>query len=283
MISEQGLKERIHKTAEEKGVPFNISWKHLLFERFLCRLSASEVANQFIFKGGLLLSFHIKIGRETSDLDFLVDNLDIRKETIEHALRQICLVLIEDGFVFSFKKIELLSQPHMEYDGFRVSLNAKFGRMVDTILVDIGVGDIVTPKRLSIPLTTYKGAPIFEKDVQLFTYPLDTIFAEKLETILSKGPQNSRMKDYHDLLLMIRQKEILELTSLQRAIQKTCQHRGTKIATINFDPQAMPTIQNYWSIHLKDLGSTAKELQIPKEISSVIEEINLFLQEVIFK
>jgi len=122
MITEQGLKEKVHQIAKEKGLPFNISWKQLLFERFLCRLSTSEVKEYFIFKGGLLLSFLMQIGRETADLDFLIEKIDVQKDKIENSFRKICSIDLQDGFSFSFKRMEVLAQPHMEYEGFRVSL-----------------------------------------------------------------------------------------------------------------------------------------------------------------
>ncbi len=279
MISEQGLKERIHLVAKEKGIPFNIAWKQLLFERFLSRLSISDAMENFIFKGGFLLSYLMKIGRETTDLDFLVQRVDVRKDQIEEIFQKVCSIFVDDGFVFSFKKIEVLSQPHMDYEGFRVHLKVKFGHMIDAVLIDIGVGDIVTPKQQLIHLTACKGKPIFEKEIHLYAYPLDTVFAEKLETILSKGSQNSRMKDYHDIFLMQRQRELLDIKKLREAIQRTFENRGTSLRKIQFDLKGMETIQGYWKFHCQDLGVIAEELGIPQEVKQVIEEINLFLDE----
>lgn len=117
MINEQALKDRLHTIAKEKEIHFNACWKQLLLERFLTRLARSAHANKFIFKGGFLLAYMMKIGRETTDLDFLLTRMKAEKEEIQQILEEIISVQSEDRFTFSFNGIELLSQPHMEYPG----------------------------------------------------------------------------------------------------------------------------------------------------------------------
>jgi hypothetical protein len=120
-----------------------------------------------------------------------------------------------DGFAFLFSDIATLEHHHMNYPGFRLRLQAQFGGMKDRIQVDIGVGDIVQPKIESLELYQYKGIAIFEGKVTLQIYPIETIFAEKLETIVSKGAANSRMKDFHDLLLICREPNLLNVSKLK--------------------------------------------------------------------
>ncbi len=93
----------------------------------------------------------------------------------------------------------------MDYPGYRFGLKGTFGRMRDKIQIDVGIGDVVTPTTRELHFFQYKGKPMFfEGEISLVVYPSETIFAEKLETVLSKGAANSRMKDYHDLLLLTR-------------------------------------------------------------------------------
>src|SRR3990167_10060835 len=113
MINEQALKDRLHTIAKEKEIQFNACWKQLLLERFLARLARSSHANKFIFKGGFLLAYMMKIGRETTDLDFLLTRMKTEKEEIQQVLEEIISIRSEDRFTFSFNRIELLSQPHM--------------------------------------------------------------------------------------------------------------------------------------------------------------------------
>src|SRR5689334_7670004 len=123
MINEQALKDRLQAIAKEKGIPFNSCWKQFILERFLSRLGLSEHTDKLIFKGGFLLAYMIKIGRETKDLDFLLIRLKAETKILEKICTEIAAVPLNDGFAFSFAGIEWLSQPHMNYPGYRITLN----------------------------------------------------------------------------------------------------------------------------------------------------------------
>ncbi len=277
MISPQSLKDRLQTIARERNIPFNACWKQFLLERFLARLAASTHSPKFIFKGGFLLSYLIEIGRETTDLDFLLMRMKAEEKELQEVFRQIITVHSADGFAFSFDSIELLKQPHMEYAGYRVILNVALANMKDKIQVDVGVGDVVDPLTLEIPLVKYRGKPFFENVISLLVYPLETIFSEKLETILSKGEGNSRMKDYHDLILLIRSEGTLDKNKLKEAMSNTFSHRGTTLRSIQFDESALKVIQRLWIAHLRNIGDYAEELNLPKEISLVIGEVNKYV------
>ncbi|MGB7128267.1 MAG: nucleotidyl transferase AbiEii/AbiGii toxin family protein [Candidatus Rhabdochlamydia sp.] len=226
MINEQALKDRLKIVARERNIPFNACWKQLLLERFLARLASSKYSNRFIFKGGFLLSYLIKIGRETTDLDFLLTQMKVEENELQEILKEISSIHLADGFIFVFDSIKLLNQPHMEYPGYRIILNTTFAKMKDKIQVDIGVGDIVEPLTYKILLVQYRGNPFFESVISLSVYPVEAIFSEKLETILSKGASNSRMKDYHDLILLIRNEGVLNLSKLEESIVRTFSNRA---------------------------------------------------------
>lgn len=279
-MNEQSLKDRIKQIAKEKNIKINFCWKQLLLERFLARLSRSSHANKLIFKGGFLLSYLMKIGRETTDLDFLLTKMSAEKKDLQKVFEQIISIHSEDGFNFSFESIDLLSQPHMVYPGYRINLNVRFEKMKDKIQIDIGIGDIVNPLSQEISLIKYKGEPFFENSVSLLVYPVETIFSEKLETIISKGTSNSRMKDYHDLFLLIREKRILSSEKLRATIAKTFSRRGTIFRDINFDDSSLKVLQSYWAAHLRGLGDNAKDFDLPKEISVVINGINKFVDSI---
>lgn len=274
MINEQTLKDRLQTIAKEKGIPFNSCWKQLVLERFLARLGRSSYADNLVFKGGFLLSYIMKIGRETVDLDFLLNRMKAEKEIIEIICQEIADTLLNDGFTFSFAGSMLLSQPHMDYPGYRIKLDVRFAKMKDKIHIDVGIGDVVEPRTLEIKLFQYRGQPFFEDAVSLLVYPVETIFAEKLETVLSKGFRNSRMKDYHDLLLLIRNKELIKPNKLKEALTKTFENRGATLSAIHFDSGGLKFLQKLWAAHLHGLGDIAKDLGLPKNIESVIDEIN---------
>jgi predicted nucleotidyltransferase component of viral defense system len=277
MINEQALKDRLQIVARERNIPFNACWKQLLLERFLARLANSKHSSKFIFKGGFLLSYLIKIGRETTDLDFLLMHMKAEENELRKIFKEITSIYSGDGFAFLFDSIKLLNQPHMEYPGYRIILNTVFAHMKDKIQVDIGIGDIVKPLIQEIQFVRYRGKPFFENAISLLVYPIETIFSEKLETILSKGVSNSRMKDYHDLIFLIRNKDTLNLDRLEGAIEKTFSNRGTLFRQIEFEENALKVIQKLWTSHLYSLGNNAQDLNLPKDISTVIEEINNYV------
>lgn len=274
MINEQALKNRLQTIAKEKEIPFNACWKQLLLERFLAKLSRSSHVDKFIFKGGFLLSYMIKIGRETVDLDFLLTRMNAEVKTLQEVFENIVSTSSNDGFTFAFEKIEMLSQPHMEYPGYRTTLKASFGKMKDHIHIDVGIGDVVEPQNREIRLFEYRGKPFFEESISLLVYPIETIFAEKLETVLSKGSRNSRMKDFHDLLLLLRDKSLQNSKNLGENVKKTFVNRGTLLKPIQFDESGHIALQQLWTAHLRGLGNIAEELDLPENITLAIDIIN---------
>ncbi len=274
-MNEAALKERLKVIAAEKNTTLNKVWKQLLLERFLARLSNSSFQDKFIFKGGLLLAQYVAINRETIDIDFLMTKIKSEMQKIEEVIREVVVIDAEDGFSFAWFAVEELNQPHLEYAGFRVTVDAQFGKMRDKIQVDIGVGDVVEPVETTFTPFEYKGKPIFAGEISLYVYPPEAIFAEKFETIISKGAINSRMKDYHDLLIMIREPNFLDIRKLRGTIQATFNRRGTQVPlSINFDFSGIQGLHALWSNHLRGLGIFRERLNLPDQISDVINEIN---------
>lgn len=279
-MKEQALKERLKVIAKEKNTVFQDVWNQLLLERFLVRLAQSEFSEQFIFKGGLLLSKYLEIGRETRDLDFLLDKLDVTSAHVNQAISDICRVENYDGFNFSLESLEQLFHPHMQYPGFRAKLLVTLENMRDIVQLDIGVGDVVIPVEYDMTLFTYRDKPLFEGNVSLQVYPVETIFAEKLETVIARGSLNSRMKDFHDLLLLARDPQLLSLQKCKDSITATFVHRNTeKKLPIRYDDEVINNMQKLWSRHLIGLGKYQQELGFPMNFVDVVDEINAFVKK----
>lgn len=278
-MNEQALKDRLKHIAHIENKSFQEVWKLLLLERFLVRLAHSQYRDRLIFKGGMLLSYYMMIARETTDIDLLAQKLQANIPQLEKVLSEICTVNITDGFTISLQNIDELDHSHMNYPGFRAKLGVKFGSMKDRIQIDIGVGDIVDSKVITWPLYQYRGQPIFESMISLSAYPVETIFSEKLETIISRGAINSRMKDFHDIVLLCRKKELFNIEKLTHSIQATFQNRGTKITVpLIFSRAELNSLQAYWSEHLRVVGSEMNELlKLPSEISAVVDDVNRLL------
>lgn len=273
-MNEQAIKDRLQVISKEKGIQFNECWKKLLLERFLFRLSRSSHAKKFIFKGGFLLTYLMEIGRETTDLDFLLTRMNASEDEIKQSVIEIVGIGSTDGFSFCYEGIELLEQPHMDYSGYRVRLSATFGRIKDKIHIDLGMGDVVNPDNREFYLFQYRGQPLFESEISLMVYPSEAIFAEKLETVISKGATNSRMKDYHDLLLLSRNPGMIDFNKLKAAIMSTFHHRKTAFELIDFNKSDLKLLDKLWVAHLKNLGNVVQTLNLPRGIQDVIIEIN---------
>ena len=277
-MNEQALKARLKQIAKSNNRSFNDVWSQLILERILVRIGKSKYYDQLIFKGGLLLAHYVEIGRETKDIDLLATNFEISRQSIEHTFQEITSLQLPDKFEFTFSSIESLEQPHMNYPGFRVKLTVALGKMRDKIQLDIGVGDIVQPKVESLSLYHYQGKPIYEGSVSLMVYPIETIFAEKIETVISKGSINSRMKDFHDLIILCRINDLIKVDQLKESLTNTFTNRNTTLSIpVNFSDIEIKKLQPMWSAHLRTLGPTAKELDLPKNMADLIEELNNWL------
>lgn len=277
-MNEQALKERIKYIAHSADRKFNQVWRDLILERFLIRLARSSYNDQFIFKGGLLLSYYIKLGRETKDMDLQTTQLDMDISKMEKALREICQVKFNDGFLYTFFGIKELNMEHMDDPGYRVNLDLTFGTMKDRVQVDIAVGDTLEPKQESLQLYQYKGKPIFEGAVSLKVYPMETICVEKLDSIIRRREVNSRMKDYHDLILLSREKDIFDFTKFKKNVSEFFKNKNiTKPFPIKFSNNELEKLQILWTNHRSGLYEIADHLKLPAHIKDVIKEINNWL------
>ena len=281
-MTEPQLKQKVKKIATDKGCDPQEIYKKLFFERFLVRLSNSEVSDNFLLKGGNLLGYCIELGRQTRDLDFLATQIQTKKESIRKAFERICAIEVNDGFDLRLDKLKPITQNLMPYRGFRVTLlmKVKEGKMEERLQIDVSIEDIVEGETRKITLTNYQGEPLFENSISLKAYSMETVFSEKLETVLSRAESNSRMKDFHDLIMMSREPNLLDKESLKSAIKKTFEHRQTRWKfPIQFSDEGYQILQGYWIRHLKNIGDLAKKKQLPEHIKQVVLEINSYLNK----
>lgn len=275
MISEDALKSRLQAATKATGLTFNEVFHQLIMERFLVRLSLSNHASHFIFKGGFLLSRYVDLGRDTRDLDFLLSKLTSQKEILEPVLTEIAQINASDNFVYSLKKVKILVHDHMNYPGYTANLAVNFGKMRENLDIDIGVGDTVSPARTAIKLMQSKGKSIFEDEVSLLVYPPETILAEKLQTAVLRAGQNSRMKDFYDILCILESSQLSKET-FKKEITTTFNNRKTSIEKLplRFSDAEFETLQKFWGAFYRSLR---KKDHIPQSLREVVEIINLQL------
>lgn len=223
-INKNSLQARINNLSKDKGVPANTILQNYFFDAFLKRLSKSNYKDNFVFKGGFLLSTSLDLNyRATLDIDFLLRNISLSKDNIQKMFKEIIKIKVDDNIVFEFSNIEEIRQED-EYGGYSVSLLGRLENIKVPVNIDIATGDPITPH-----VITYNYKCLLDNETLLFSaYNLETIIAEKLQTVLRRGLTNSRSKDFYDLYILykLRWNEI-DIANLKEAYKNTCNYRQT--------------------------------------------------------
>lgn len=195
-----------------------------LFERILQRLSVSKYRDNFILKGGLLISSIIGISeRTTMDMDTTVKGIAIDEDTIRHIIENIISIDVSDGIQFEVKKIEPI-HGNDEYNNFRVYINAIYGKMNNSMKIDITTGDKITPSEIQY----FYPMMLEDNDIEIMGYPLENILAEKYETIIRRNIGNTRARDFYDLYVLFRtKKDNIKKEILRQAITNTATKRNS--------------------------------------------------------
>ena len=281
-MSEQALKHRLKKASKILNISYNEAWHILVLERYLVRISSSIHRDKLIFKGGFLLAQYLDLGRETRDLDFLLKSISVNRDEIENIINDISATVIDDGFKFKLNSIDDLDHTHMKYPGYQLILEASFEKLKEKVSIDVGVGDVVDPVEDRVPLTRISDKGIFEDNLSILTYSPESIFAEKLETAVSRGEVNSRMKDYHDMILLIEAQGILLSPSKTvESIKKTFRNRGTSIESLPliFSQTGLQQLNKYWAAHRRKLPRVSLT-KIPNSMDDVVNRINSYLKQI---
>jgi len=221
-MNDTSLKAKIRNIARQKKLPAQVVLQNYLFERFMFRLSKTEYKDKFVVKGGTLISSVLGLSnRATMDLDTTLKNLPLTKENIKEAVINICSIRINDGIDFEFKGIEPIRDDDV-YGGFCVSFVANLGKIKAPLSMDVSTGDIMTPdaelRRFSM---------MFEDDgFFLWSYNIETILGEKIETILSRGIFSTRPRDFYDVYAIVAALPY-DKKILKTALIATAGHRGS--------------------------------------------------------
>ncbi len=229
------LKANICNLAKEKSTDAQFLMRTYMMERLLERISLSQYKDVFILKGGVLIASLVGLDfRSTMDIDTTINGIDLNMINLERIMEQIFTVPIEDSVLFKIKRIEQIMD-EAEYPGMRVSMQALFDRTITPLKVDISTGDAVTPAAIQ-----YAYKLMFEdRHIQIMSYSIETVLAEKLETIVRRHLTNTRMRDFYDIYILKKRYESnISKQLLQDALEKTAQLRGSK----KFLEQASPAL-----------------------------------------
>jgi len=273
---EQSFKKRLTLIAKERNVTPAEVWQNVIIERFLVRLCRSPYHDHFILKGGTLLARHIDIGRETKDLDFSIQRLSNEISVLQKAFDKITSAKIDDGFVFENPSVAPLEHFHMQYPGAQVKIEIRFGKARFPLFIDLGFGDLIHVREKELSLLSNANGPLFEPSIMVKCYPMEFVFAEKLETVIYRGGENSRMKDFHDLYTLASSEKILDRADTAKAIRLVFEHRKTPLRLpIQFDASELAALQKYWGRYHQTVAASAR---LPGHLENIISLINIFIR-----
>ena len=194
-----------------------------MLERLLERISVSDYKNNFILKGGMLISSIIGIdNRSTMDMDTTIKGFKLDKENLTNILQQIIKIDIQDNIKFEIIDVENIREDD-DYGGLRIHLQASFDEMPIDLKVDVTTGDKITYKEIN-----YKYNLLLEnRSIEIWTYNVETIIAEKYESIIKRSTLNTRIRDYYDLYMLTHLEKNISNKMLVDAINETSKHRET--------------------------------------------------------
>jgi len=211
------LKAIIRNLAKKKHMSAQVVLQNYMLERFLERLSKSVFSGNFILKGGMLIAALVDIAnRSTMDMDVTIKNYPMNAEELTRAIRDICSISIQDDVSFTFTGIGAIRDDDA-YGGYRVSLRAEYDTIITPMQIDITTGDAITPAEVFYP---YK--MIFNKGtIGVWTYNIETVIAEKVETILRRGTFNTRPRDFYDVYILTKTQKF-EPSTFARVSDNLC-------------------------------------------------------------
>nr|WP_207708093.1 nucleotidyl transferase AbiEii/AbiGii toxin family protein [Faecalicatena contorta] len=248
------LKAIIKNLAKEKHLSAQLVMQNFMLERLLERISVSKYQQNFILKGGFLIAAMVGLDtRATMDMDATIKGLPVNEQTIREMFGEICKIELDDDVSFSFRSIGEIRESD-EYTGYRVSLSANYPPMAVPLKLDITTGDRITPKEIE-----YRFKLLLEdRSISVLAYNLETIIAEKLETVISRGDQNTRPRDYYDIYILAKlQYSNINLNRLKEALSATTEKRGSSIVVKDYR-RIMNAIKNsevmerQWNNYQKD-------------------------------
>ena len=254
MINIESIKGKIRYLSKNKKLSSQEVLQMYFFERFLDRLSSSDYQANFVIKGGFLISSLIGIeNRTTMDLDATVKGIQLKEDKIREIVEKIIDVKVGDGIDFEICNLEHIREDD-DYENFRVSLIAKVGKTRNPIKLDITTGDVITPREID-----YHYPCIFnEEKIKVLAYPLETILAEKYESIIKRNISNTRMRDFYDIYTLYNlKKDEIDTDALKAAIERTAIKRES-IDILKDSEEIIGEIRednyllNLWDVYIRE-------------------------------
>jgi predicted nucleotidyltransferase component of viral defense system len=252
-VDSMSIRSKIRKLADELEIDPQIVMQNYMLGRFLERVSVSKYKDNFVLKGGLLIASMVGINnRSTIDLDASIRNLSFDQAQIVKMFDDISTLDLGDGVNFEMTKVQTI-RDNDEYSGFRLSVIAHYHSVKSPLKFDFSTGDIITPSKIESKYHLL----LENKDIQIYTYNIETILAEKIHTIFARGLANTRMRDYYDVYLLNKlYGDQIDLKVLRMALSNTAKQRNEKYVYENWENKLSiyasdETILKLWETYQK--------------------------------
>ncbi len=253
------LKDLIRNLSKKKSADAQILMRNYMMERFLERISLSEYRDKFILKGGMLVAAMVGLdARSTMDLDATVKGVNVNVDDVADLIAGIVSVPIDDGVAFQINKVsEIMDEA--EYSGIRVSMTTVFDGVVTPLKIDISTGDAITPKEVRYSFKLM----LEDRSIDIWAYNLETVLAEKLETIITRATVNTRMRDFYDIYILEQlHGNMLNAQILHDALLTTARKRETEghlaeTREVFDDVEDSPVMQQLWTSYRKKFSYAA--------------------------
>lgn len=279
MKTSEQIKGAIRNISKKTGVNANSLLQMCLFEGILEKISKSKYKNHIILKGGLLISSLIGVEmRSTLDMDTTIRGLPMNEENISKILHEILEITIDADIVYRLIKLERIRKEDL-YEDFCATISCRYGKINANLNIDITTGDIITPKEIQ-----YSYEKILEEgSISILTYTIETIIAEKFETISSRNITTTRARDFYDLYMLYKlYKSKIDRNVLKEAITLTSQHRNSFSLELQYKEivkffYQSNSLKNLWDKYIQN-NPYAKEISFDDTIS-IYEEIGSILEK----
>ena len=247
------LKDLIRNLSKDKSADAQILMRNYMMERFLERISLSEYRDKFILKGGMLVAAMVGLdARSTMDIDATVKGATVGIEEVENMIASIISVPVDDGVEFRVKRIsEIMDEA--DYPGIRISMETEFDGVITPLKIDISTGDAITPREVRYSFKLM----LEDRSIEIWAYNLETVLAEKLETVVSRATANTRMRDFYDIAILQQlYGSTLDPHVLHDALLATAHKRGTErhlaeAAEVFDEVENSPVMQDLWAAYQK--------------------------------
>lgn len=266
------LKDLIRNLSKKKSADAQILMRNYMMERFLERISVSQYKDKFILKGGMLVAAMVGLdARATMDIDATIKGADVNVEAVERIIEEIVSVSLEDGVTFHVKQIsEIMDEA--EYPGVRVSMETTFDGVRTPLKIDISTGDVITPREIQYSFKLM----LEDRTIDVWAYNLETVLAEKLETVISRNITNTRMRDFYDIHILLKlygntlDSKVLGEALLATAKKRETEHYLNEAVKIFEEVQVDANMQKLWTSYQKKF-SYASDISWDKVMESTKE------------